>query len=203
MQLFFNMKRLVLLSCACVIVSSAVVAQQIKLLNGDLTVLKGQKSYNIIFRYDSMIVGVDTPEKRYLNEKERLWDAKEQDKGFAFVQMWFNARTDLYEPEFKKNFSKYSGAKLDDQNAPYTLIVKTIRTEGGWNGGLINSPAEIDGILWVVDSKNKSTVVAKIVFYNFRGQAARGGDFEMPYRIRDAYTRAGGGLGDFLKRKSK
>jgi hypothetical protein len=185
------------------LISSSAVAQKMKIISGSLTGLHNEKSYNIIFRYDSMMIGTDTPEKVYLREKRRQWEQKEQGRGSDFVEIWFTDRKEQYEPEFIRNFEKYAGVKLEAAEAEYTLILKTTRTEGGWSAGILNHPGEIDGELWVVETADKSRVIAAIGFYNFTGKEFYGGDFEMTDRIQSAYATAGKGLGDFFRRKSK
>jgi hypothetical protein len=185
------------------ILSSPAVAQKMKLLSGSLKSLKGQKSYAIKFRYDSMLVGTDTPEKSYLTQKKTLWEMEEPGKGYNFVRMWFDDRLELYQPAFIQSFEKYSRIELGDENAGYTLIVKTTRTEGGWSAGIVNHPGEIDGELWIVESADKTNVIARIGFYKIIGKVFYGGDFEMTGRIQSAYSVAAKGLGTFIRRKTR
>jgi len=185
------------------LVSSSVAGQSIKLMSGDLRVLKGQKSYSIIFQYDNMLIGTGIPERAYLAEKRKQWELKEEGYGEEFVSRWFQSRADFYEPTFTSQFTKYSKVRLDDRNARYTLILKTQRTEGGWDGGVIGHPGEIDGLMLVVESANLEKVVATIRFKEIPGKSSNGGDFEMINRIRLAYQNAGKGLGMFFKRKTK
>lgn len=180
--------------------------QKMKLLGGSIRgmrVLSEQKAYHIRFTYDSMSVGTDAPEKMYLARKKDEWDLKEDGRGSDFVEMWFDSRHELYEPAFIANFEKYSKIKLDDRKAPYTLIVKTYNTEGGWNAGLTGHQAEISGEFWVVESADKSKVIVRVAFRNIRGQKFHGGDFEMFERIEDAYFMTAKLLGNFFREKTK
>ncbi len=186
-----------------IILSSSAIAQKVKLVSGSLKPLKGQTSYDIKFTYDSMIVGADKPENIYLDELKKRWEEKERGKGVYFVKSWFDDRKEFYEPLFIANFEKYSRAKLKDSESKYSIIVKTKRTEGGWDGGPMSHPGVIDGELWIVESSDNEKVIAKIIFSNFTGTYSYGGDFEMTTRIRSAYAPAGKYLGWFLKKKSK
>jgi hypothetical protein len=186
------------------VVFPSVTAQRIKLLSGSLKGLKGEQSYNIVFTYDSVLVGNNTPEEAYLKEKERLWETKEAGKGAAFRNLWFSDRKRRYEPAFIQNFEKYSDVKLGDENAKYTLVVKTTYTESGWNlGPAATHPGEIAGELLVVESSDRNNVIARIIFDKSYGKTFNGGDFEMTIRIQSAYVQAGRWLGDFFRRKSK
>jgi hypothetical protein len=194
------MKRLTILF---LFITCSAIAQNMKLLSGDISQVKGEKEFNIRFSYDSMLVGLGMNEIEYLKEKKKAWELKEEGKGILFLRVWFEDRKELYEPSFIRNFEDYSKVKLKQENSRYTLIIKTKRTEGGWSGGLIGMPGEIDGEMWIVESSDFSKIIAKVGFYNFIGSYRTGGDFEMTYRIQSAYVLAGKGLGDFLRRKSK
>ena len=183
------------------ILSTSATAQ--KIISCSLKGLKEQKSYDIKFTYDSMVVGVNMPEKQYLAQKKSDWEIKEPGKGSDFVEQWFYDRKDRYEPTFIRNFEKYSDIKLADKNAKYTLVLKTTRTEGGWNIGIASHPGEIEGELWIVDSADQSNIIAKIGFSRFSGKNSNGGDFEMTARINSAYAIAGRWLGTFVVKKAR
>jgi len=183
--------------------TSPALGQSIKLLSGSVARLRGEKSYDIMFTYDNMLIGNGTTEKEYLKEKRKQWELKEEGYGDEFVKRWFIARKDQYEPVFIASFKKYAKFTIPNPKASYTLIVKTQRTEGGWDGGVIGHPGMIDGEVWIVESANKDNVIARIAFVEIPGNNSNGGDFEMITRIQNAYKIAGKGLGDFLRRKTK
>ncbi len=185
-----------------VIASTDAIAQERKLISGSLNGLKGEKSFDILFTYDSLHVGDYVPESQYLAQKNRDWELKEPGKGPAFVAQWFDDRQKLYEPAFIKGFATFNKVKLKDKNAKYTLLVKTKRMEGEWHVGIASNPVEIDGELWIVESADHRIVIAKIVFFEVLGKVGYGGDFDMTRRIQSAYEFAGKLLGDFLKRKA-
>jgi len=185
------------------IISLTSYAQTKKLIQGDLLTLQAVRSMNIVFTYDSMIIGAGTSETEYLRERERRWNEREPGKGAAFVKKWFDDRKRLYEPAFIKNFEQHAPVKLGDPDAQYTMVVKTMRTEGGWDIGIGSKKGEIDGELWIVESSNHDKIIAKIGFYEFMGKSADGGDFGMTLRIRDAYVNAGWVLGSYIKKHAK
>jgi hypothetical protein len=150
-----------------------------------------------------MIVGLDKSEKEYLEEKRRIWETNERGKGDEFVKQWFDDREARYEPTFIRSFEKYTNIKLNDKDAKYTMIVKTIRTEGGWDVGVMSIPGEIDTEIWIVESANESNVIAKLGFYGFVGKISHGGEFNMTRRIQSAYESLGKWVIDYLKRKAK
>ncbi len=181
----------------------ATYGQKRKIVSGSLDGIGTQDTYELVFDYEGMRVGAEIDEVEYLKTKEADWEAKEEGQGAAFVRRWFEDRKTLYRPAFIVGFQKFYKAKLGDDKAKYTLIIKTMRTEPGWYAGVMGHPAELDGECWVVESGNLSNVIAKIAFAGFVGKVSYGGDFEMTTRIQSAYEILGNGLGDFIKRKSR
>jgi hypothetical protein len=204
---FLTMKRnaVLLLILLPLFVNAQQTAPYTRLLVGNtksFKQLKGQKSYNLIFDYDSMLVGRDVPEVEFLNKKKETWEAKETGKGAEFEQMWFADRKRRYEPTFIRNFEKFAKVKVGDSAAKYTLILKTTRTEGGWNAGVVQSPAMLDLELAVVETADRNKVIVKIGFPAVKGRKYQGGDFEMTERILDAYMYASKALGEFMKQRT-
>lgn len=185
------------------LVAVATYGQKRKIVSGSLDGIGTQDTYELVFDYEGMRVGAEIDEVEYLKTKEADWEAKEEGQGAAFVRRWFEDRKTLYRPAFIVGFQKFYKAKLGDDKAKYTLIIKTMRTEPGWYAGVMGHPAELDGECWVVESGNLSNVIAKIAFAGFVGKVSYGGDFEMTTRIQSAYEILGNGLGDFIKRKSR
>lgn len=182
--------RWLFLLVALVVLTRAASAQKREVIYGSLNGLKAQKSYDITFTYDSMFVGMEVPEKRYLEVKRKAWDEKEPGKGDAFVAQWYDARRKLYEPTFIKSFEKFALLKLNDTTARYTMILKTYHTEAGWNLGVADHAGEIGGELWIVESADTNKIVAVISLFECLGTDSSGGDFEMTRRIQSAYASA-------------
>jgi len=173
-----------------------------KLLSGSMKDVKKEKSFNITFAYDSMLVGRNVDESRFLTDLEDRWKVKDPAKGAELVKKWYSDRTRLYEPAFIKSFKRYAIVEMPDVQAKYTLILKTKRTEGGWDAWVTGHSGLIDGELWVVETADPRNVVAIIGFNELMGKYDIGGDLEMGLRIESAYDFAGRVLGDFFRRKS-
>lgn len=171
----------------------------------DLKTLEGQTSYNLVYRYDDMIVGIEDSEAAYLAKKKQAHELKAPGSGNGekFEKMWFAARKDMYEPTFTRNFPTFAKIKVGDAGAKYTLILKTTRTEGGWNAGVTRKNAEVDVELWIVETADNSKVLAKIEFLNVKGTKSNGNDFEMAERIQDAYLYASKAVGDYFSQKTE
>ena len=85
------------------------------------------------------------------------------------------------------------------KDAKYTMIVKTVSIEPGWNIGISRKNAEIDLEVWIVETANKSSKLASFTISNVPGGTAFGYDFDTGLRISEAYAKAGKSLGKSLK----
>jgi hypothetical protein len=63
-------------------------SQKIKLIEGDVSVLKGQKSVTTEFAYDNMSVGKFPKEADYVAQKKKDLNAKETGRGDKWEQTW-------------------------------------------------------------------------------------------------------------------
>lgn len=185
---------------ACAIASQA---QKLKLIEGDLSALAGETSINTEFTYDNMKVGKDLTEEAYIAEKKTKLDEKEKGRGDKWEKAWTDDRKERFEPQFRELFAKHSGISTVGDNAKYTLIFKTTRTEPGWNVGVMRVPAYIDGEAWIVEKTNPSKVIAKITVTKAPGRDAMGFDYETGARLQEAYAKTGKELGGFIKSKAK
>lgn len=195
------MKNAIVIMLICL--STAGYSQKIKLIEGDLSPLKGQKSLKTEFTYDNMSVGKFPKEADYIAKKKADLDEKEAGRGDKWEATWVSDRNERFEPQFRELFSKYADMSTVDENAAYTLIFKTVKTEPGWNIGISRSPAFIDAEAWIVDSKDNSKVIAKITITKAPGRDAMGYDYETGARLQEAYAKSGKELGAFIKSKTK
>ncbi|MFZ6012246.1 MAG: hypothetical protein ACOYXT_18030 [Bacteroidota bacterium] len=192
-----------LLTLLLVAFTSCAFAQKVKLVEGDLSALKGQAAITTEFVYENMKVGKDLTEQDYIKEKKGKLDEKEAGRGDKWEQAWYADRKDRFEPQFRELFAKHSGISTVGENAAYKLIFKTTRTEPGWNVGVMRVPAFIDGEAWIVDAKDPNKVIAKVTIMKSPGRDAWGMDFETGARLQEAYAKAGKELGGFIKSKTK
>ena len=195
------MKKLTLIMFLCL--SIAAYSQKIKLIEGDVGVLKGQKSVTTEFTYDNMSVGKFPKEADYIAKKKSEYNEKEPGSGDKWEQAWISDRKERFEPQFRELFSKYAEISTVGVDVPYTLIFKTVKTEPGWNIGISRAPAFIDAEAWIVDSKDHNKVLAKLTITKAPGRDAMGFDYETGARLQEAYAKAGKELGAYIKGKTK
>ena len=90
-----------------------------------------------------------------------------------------------------------------DDNAKYTLIFHTTHTETGYNIGISKRPAYIDGEAWLVETADKSKIVAKITVDNVPGSQFTGYDYDTGTRLAECYAKAGKDLGKMVGKAAK
>ncbi len=207
-----HLKRFTLLSFILLIAARGF-GQKVKLEEGDLSPLKTEKTLAFAFTYDSMSMGSghghppgpghthgQQTETEYVAKHTEEYNKKSPGKGDEWAKAWKDDRETLYEPGFTKEFEKYGGFQPDPKSK-YTLIFKTTNTEPGFNIGIMRHNAEISGVAWIVETANKSHVIAKISVINSPGGSFFENDYATDERISTAYSEAGRGLGYFIKGK--
>jgi hypothetical protein len=173
-------------------------AQRVKTTSGSDDILKSESSLNIEFNYDNLSVGKYKNEQDYIVAKTEEYNKKEAGKGDAWAASWKNDRQARYEPKFIELFKITSGMSIVT-DAKYTMIVKTVSIEPGWNIGISRKNAEIDLEVWIVETANKSNKLATFTINNVPGGTAFGYDFDTGLRISEAFAKAGKSLGKSLK----
>jgi hypothetical protein len=191
-----------LVALALISVGSSTLAQKVKLFEGDLKPLKGEKSIQIEFSYDSMMVGEDL-EEVYVEKMKNRWNAEEAGKGDEWKQNWFDARKKLYEPSFNYSFSKASGISTKSETNTYTVVIRTIISEPGFHvPGIAAKAAWIHAVASVVKTEDPTQVIAIIEMYKYKSKSVTGGDFGVGKRLQEAYVAAAAALGDLIKTKT-
>jgi len=177
--------------------------QHIKIIEGDLSPLKGQKNINTEFTYENMAVGKFKTEAEYVAKKTEEYNKKEPGKGDKWAQDWVADRTGNFDRKFNELFEKHSGIGVtgSKKDAKYTLIYKTTFIEPGYNIYITRKNAETDAEVWIVEAANPSKVIAKIDVKNAKGRTFGGNDYASGERIGECYADAGKYLGKFIKDK--
>lgn len=174
-------------------------AQRIKVVEGKVPDLGAEKSINIDYTYDNISVGKYDKEDEYIKAKTEEYNKKEAGKGDNWAKSWVADRQRRFEPKFEELFTKYSDIGLD-KNAKYTLIFHTIFMEPGFNVGVMRKNAFINGEILVVETANKSKVIAKLTVDKAPGNSYWGNDFDTGERLSECYATAGKALGKYVKK---
>ena len=179
-------------------------SQKLKVIEGDLSVLKGQTSVKTEFTYDNMTVTTkNVPEAEFISTKKAEYEKKEAGRGDKFATAWVEDRPNRFEPQFRELFAKHSEMTTAGDNAKYTLIFHTTHTETGYNIGISKRPAYIDGEAWLVETANKDKVVAKMTIDNVPGSQFGGYDYDTGTRLAECYAKAGKDIGKLFAKSAK
>lgn len=178
-------------------------SQKIVLKTGNLSELKGQKFIDIEYDYSEMRVGKFADEKDYVKEKVAAYNEKEVGRGDTWKKSWIADRESRFQPNFEELLNKYlkkTGIYVGEENkdAKYKFIVKTTRTEPGFNIYIARRNAEIDIEITVMKGDKE---VAKLYSKNNPGRTFGGNDFDSGERIQEAYAKAGKEFGNWLYKK--
>ncbi|MCK9616931.1 MAG: hypothetical protein M0R21_03760 [Lentimicrobiaceae bacterium] len=192
------MKKIVILMTMSVFIVSAFTlnAQKVKLVSGDPAQLKAEKEILISFSYDGMAVGKFDKEDEYTKSKVEEYNKKEAGKGDKWIVAWNNDKKQKFQPGFETNFNNFlvnKGIKVssDFKKAKYTMIVRTVFLEPGFNVGVVRKDASIDIEVTIIETANPKAEVAKFTVNKIAGGGAAGFDFDSGYRLLKAYEFAG------------
>jgi hypothetical protein len=192
------MKKIINFLVVMLLLAAHTNAQKVKTTSGSEDILKPESSINIEFNYDNISVGKYKNEQDYITAKTEEYNKKEAGKGDSWAASWKNDKQSRFEPKFIELFKINSGMSILT-DAKYTMIVKTVSIEPGWNIGISRKNAEIDLEVWIVETANKSNKLATFTINNVPGGTAFGYDFDTGLRISEAYAKAGKSLGKSLK----
>ncbi len=179
-------------------------AQKVKLVSGNATVLKGQTELNIQYTYEGMTVG-KKDEQVYVKEKVAERNKSKAKDGETWAAKWVEDRNAKYHPKFEytlnKALDKFKVKALQNASgATYTLIVKIVSIEPGYNIGISRQNAYLDVAVTIVDNTQKE--IAFMTIDNCPPFTSFGGyDFDTGGRIAETFSSAGYALGNFLAKK--
>lgn len=193
MQSFKNALLLIIAS----VFSMQLSAQKIKVTEGKIPDFKNEKSVNTEFTYQDIKVGKYDKEADYIEAKKEEYNKKEAGRGDSWAEKWVEDREARFEPRFDELFTKYSGLSID-KNAKYTIIFHTTFVEPGFNIGVTRKNAFINGEVLIVESSNKSHVIARLSVDKAQGYALWGRDFDTGERLSETYATAGRAIGKFI-----
>jgi len=195
-------KLLALLAFLALMIGQPAFAQKFKIKEGSLAAIKGASKMNLVFDYSQMSVGKFKTEAEYIDKKKGEYNKKEEGKGDKWEKDWVADRKERYAPQFTELFNKNCDdiKVVDGSNDEYTLVVKTMKTEPGYNIGITRKNAEISGEILVVETKNPTRIVLRMTFEKAVGRSFGGYDFDTGFRIQEAYADLGKALGKYMNK---
>ncbi len=172
------MKKVSIFSLAMLFILSFVSVKPVsgqKIVSGDLSFLKGQKSINVVFDYTGFKIEKET-ESEFVEREATAREGKEAGSGEKFKADWEKDKTERFNAALKKILGEALQINTDDSEAQYTLIVYNINlTNKGWgnkfSGG---NPASMNVDMKFVETANQSNTLCEIKNENIRYMATTG-----------------------------
>lgn len=175
-----------------------------KFVEGDesLSFLSGESKLNIEYVYDGMMVGKKT-EADYKAEKIKMYNEKQPGKGDRWAEKWVNSRAMVYEPMFEELLNKLLfkaktnvTAAKNQKDAKYTMVVKTVMLEPGFNSYVMKVNPYCDFEVSFVETAT-GKVMSKFFLNNVQGVVVNDNDwdFDPSNRIKECFAKAGKMMG--------
>lgn len=179
-------------------------AQQFEVISGSVENISGVQRYNLVFEYDDDLrISKDGSEQAFLQEQYVKREAKETGSGEKFKKLWFENRSNLYEPTFIQQFNSFRVANRQVTVAKkifstgYTMKINTVSITGGYDDFFYVEEGEIGVVISISETDTPENVLYAVET-NVRG-IANADEFE---RIRTAYGNLGEAVSKHLSRKT-
>lgn len=127
---------------------------------------------------------------------------KEAGTGDTWAIKWEEDKAMRYEPKFILGFTNLSGFTVA-KDAKYTLIFNTKALEPGYSIGVSKRNAGIDGTVTIVETANRTKILATLSVERPDENKWRGAAFDAGSRIADAFYLSGQKVGKFIKQNKK
>ena len=180
-------------------------SQEVVVVSGDISILKGETRLGLLFNYDGMKVGKLT-EEEYITKKTGEYNQKKPGSGDDWSQKWVSDRETRYQPKYEDLLNKYLKEKgvtasPEIKDCKYSILLKTTFTEPGYNIYVSSQNASINVEIFIVETANPSNILVKMTMKKIPGRSAMGDDYDTGGRIEEAYAKCGKNLGIFLQKK--
>lgn len=184
-------------------------AQKVKLVKGSLDVLKSETLLNVEFIYDDFGVGKFKKEKDYTDKKVSEYNADEAGRGDKWLAAWNSDKQGRYPAKFIELYDKAMNKagkaiiNLNQSGTKYTMIVETTFLEPGFNAYVVKEYANCNLTIKIVETANKSNVIAELTIYKSPGRTYGFSDFDTGIRISEAFAAAGKALSKYVLKALK
>lgn len=179
-------------------------AQEFEIVSGNPKLFKQAGNLHLTFAYSDLFVGEYGDEEAYIEYMKDDAELRKKGSSEAWLESWYNVRTELFQPKFIELFKKYSNSKkvtinenFNDQL--YELNIHTIFIEAGFNKNGKRAPALINVIVTIFEiNKPENQLVISVT-------GAPGNEVMSSYspdynRIEEAYAKLGKELAKYMSK---
>ncbi len=179
-------------------------AQKVKLVDGKLDFLKGQKELKLKFTYDKDMKIGKMKMDDYINKKVKERNKKEPGSGDLWKEK-FQADLDTVFPRYFENMFNMWKKKIAtvDVNAAadYIMVVNTTFLEPGYNVGISSKRPTANMEVYFVKADDPSKVLAKFTITKVPGNSMFGSGYTFKDRVGGCYENAANALAGYFVRK--
>lgn len=184
-------------------------AQDMDIKSGDLSVLKGEKEVNVEFDYSKLTLLKDKKaESEYVTDRQKELNEKARGNGDTWKKKWNGAKDGIWQPKFVELVNTVLTKEKKDvmfqeglSSAKYTLVVEVLWIYPGWDVSMMKQPAKVTTNLKIVETANKSKVVAEVSSENAPGDQW-GSQFSNETRIGEGFAKTGKSFAKLLLKKA-
>lgn len=174
-------------------------AQVVEYVKGDLDILKNETTVNVEIAYDKMGVGDYSKEEAFIKNKKEEYNKKEAGSGDTWATKWESDKLDIFPAKFEQGLKKEWGITAS-KDAKYTIIFTPKNLEPGYQVGIAKKNASITGKITVVETANRTKVVAAFSVDEAPDSKWRGAAFDATSRIGDTFYLTGVKTGKLIKK---
>lgn len=184
-------------------------AQDMDIKSGDLSVLKGEKEVNVEFDYSkATLLKEKKTEAQYVADRQKELNEKARGNGDTWKKKWEGAKDGIWQPKFVELINTVLTKEKKDvmfqeglSSAKYTLVVEVLWIYPGWDVSMMKQPAKVTTNLKIVETANKSKVVAEVSSENAPGDQW-GSQFSNETRIGEGFAKTGKSFAKLLLKKT-
>jgi hypothetical protein len=183
------------------------IAQKISTESGDLSFMNGQTELNVKYDFSEFQIGDFSSEAEYKQKKIKELNEKEAGRGDQWENSWERDKKERFPNMFEKLLNKRIKAKIhaaqNNEKAKYTLIVKTIFMEPGFNFGIVRRDAVVTFEYLFVDANDESKTLAKLTHPYVPGSHHSGYDYDPGSRLSESYAKGAKMLAAYILKNIK
>ena len=187
-----------------VLIAFTASAQKVNITSGKLKNLVSHKSFNMEYSYENGLQIGKKTEKDYVAEKIKTKNEKKAGAGDEWNEKWQNNKVegaffDKMETLFNKVMAEHGvSASRNNDKATCTAKVQVYYMDPGFNVGVARRPAYVSmKVTFVADGKE----LVQMDLIKAPGRDAMGYDFDVSYRLSEAFEKSGKTLGKTLAKQ--
>ena len=180
-------------------------AQKVKLVDGKLDFLKGQKELKLKFTYDKDMKIGKMKMDDYINKKVKERNDKEPGSGDLWKEK-FQSDLDTAFPRYFENMfnmwkKKIATVDVNAAAADYIMVVNTTFVEPGYNVGISSKRPTANMEVSFVKADDPYKVLAKFTITKVPGNSMFGSGYTFKDRVGGCYENAANALAGYFVRK--